>query len=106
MKTLNQYEQETIRAERAQERQETMLLNQIIDIETDINRELSSMVNYLESVGLYDMSKSDIADWLEYPYQSYITTNTEHLNDLGAFLDQIENMDTQDIESMFYEYQG
>lgn len=106
MKTLNQYEQETIKAERAQERQETKLLNQIIDIETDISRELSSMVNYLESVGLYDMSKSDIADWLEYPYQSYITTNTEHLNDLGAFLDQIENMDTQDIENMFYEYQG
>lgn len=106
MKTLNQYEREQIRAERAQERQETKVLNQIINVETDISRELSSMVNYLESVGLYDMSKSDIADWLEYPYQSYITSNTEHLNDLGAFLDQIENMDTQDIENMFYEYQG
>lgn len=106
MKTLNQYEQETIRAERAQERQETKLLNNIINVETDISRELSSMVNYLESVGLYDMSKSDIADWLEYPYQSYITTDNEHLNDLGAFLDQIENMDTQDTENMFYEYQG
>lgn len=106
MKTLNQYETEQIRAEQAQERQETSLITQIVNVETDINRELLNMVNYLESVGLYDMSKSDIADWLEYPYQSYITTDNEHLNDLGAFLDQIENMDTQDIENMFYEYQG